>query len=318
MTRIPVYVVGDYHEAALDRLRATSTVQPVFNNDPAKEEWPQKAVGLLIRWDTFLGEAEFSKATNLKVVVKQGVGVDNIDLEAAKRHGVQVYNTPAVNSEAVAELSLTLALALARRVCVMDRAIRRGEKLIRSQWFSKSLYQKTVGLVGMGNIGRELAIKWRSAMDAHLVAFDPYFPEDGWSNITHTRVQSLEELLKVSDVVTIQVPLNEGTRGLLGDKELALMKDQSILINTARGGIVDESALLRAVTAKKFWGVGLDAMNVEPPTLDAYEELLKHENVLMTPHVGGDTFETQVRSGIVAVETLLSALGGGQPHGRQA
>ena len=318
MSRIPVYVVGHYHEAAVARLQAAESIEPVLYDNPAKEEWPQKAVGLLIRWDTVLGEAEFAKATNLKVVVKQGVGVDNIDLEAAKKHGVQVYNTPAVNSEAVAELSLTLALALARRVCVMDRAIRRGEKLVRSQWFSKSLYQKTVGLVGMGNIGRELAIKWRSAMDAHLVAFDPYFQGDSWSGISHTRVQTLEELLKVSDVVTIQVPLNEETRGLLGDKELALMKDQSILINTARGGIVDESSLLRAVKAKKFWGVGLDALNVEPPTLDAYGELLEEENILMTPHVGGDTFETQIRSGIVAVETLVSALTGGQPKGRQA
>jgi len=318
MDKIPVYVIGHYHEDAIVHLLGTPGIDGVLHDNPARDEWPQKAVGLLIRWDTYLGEAEFAKAAKLKVVVKQGVGVDNIDLQAAKRHGVQVYNTPGVNSEAVAELSLTLALALARLVSVMDRAIRRGEKLNRSQWFSKSLYQKTVGLVGMGNIGYELAKKWRSAMDAHLIAFDPYFPSNGWPDIPHTRVQTLQELLKSSDVVTIQVPLNKETRGLLGAKELALMKDQSILINTARGGIIDESALLEALKAKRFWGVGLDALNVEPPTLDVYKEFLREENVLMTPHVGGDTFETQIRSGVAAVDTLLSALSGGHPEGRLA
>jgi D-3-phosphoglycerate dehydrogenase len=223
-----------------------------------------------------------------------------------------------VNSEAVAELSLTLALYLGRRVCEMDRAVRRGEKLIRSNLFSKSLFQKTVGIIGMGNIGWHVAKKWLAAMDAKLVAYDPYFPENGRADLPHTRSHKLDELLKVSDVVTIQVPLTAETKGLIGAKEVAQMKHQSILLNTARGGIVDEPALLEALKSKKFWGVGLDAMNVEPPTLEVYHEYLESENIIMMPHVGGDTIETQIRSGIVAVDTLLAALGGGQPKGRQA
>lgn len=318
MSKFPVYVTGHYHRDAITLLQSTPNIDVVLFADPAKDEWPEKAVGLLIRRDTVLGEAEFAKASKLKVIVKQGIGVDNIDLEAAKRHGVRVYNTPAVNSEAVAELSFTLALCLGRRVCEMDRAIRRGEALIRSQWLSKSLYQKTVGIIGMGNIGREVAKKWRSSMDATLVAYDPYLTKDAWADIPHIRAHKLEELLQISDVVTIQAPLTPETKGLIGVKEIAQMKDQSILVNTARGGIVDETALLDALRLKKFWGVGLDAMIVEPPTLEVYHELLESENIIMSPHVGGETFETQIRSGIAAAETLIAALEGKEPRGRQA
>ena len=319
MSKIPVYIIGNYHADAITRLQSASNVEAVLYTDPTNNEWPGKAVGLLIRSrDIYLGETDFAKASRLKVVVKQGIGVDNIDLEAAKRHGVQVYNTPGVNSESVAELSFALALCLGRRVCELDRAIRRGERIVRSKWLSKSLYQKTIGIIGMGNIGREVAKKWISAMDAKLVAYDPYLPENGWADIPHTRAYKLDELLNVSDVVTIQVPLTAETKGLIGAKELAQMKDQSILLNTARGGIVDEPALLDALKSKKFWGVGLDAMNIEPPTLEAYHEFLESENIIMSPHVGGDTIETQIRSGIAAVDTLLAVLGGEQPKGRQA
>ncbi|EXJ77859.1 hypothetical protein A1O3_09018 [Capronia epimyces CBS 606.96] len=322
MSKIPVYVTGPYDSEAIARLQSAANIEAVLFTDPGKDEWPEKAIGLLIRRDTRLGEAEFARARRLKVVVKQGMGVDNIDLEAARRHGVQIYNTPGVNSEAVAELAFTLALCLGRRVCEMDRAVRGGERLLRSQWPSKSLYRKTVGLIGMGHIGRELAKKWLFAMDATLVAYDPYVAEDdrenGWGGLRHTRVHALDDLLRVSDVVNIQVPLTHETRGLIGAREMALMKDQSILVNPARGGIVDEPALLDALRRNKFWGVGLDATNVEPPTLDVYHEYLEHANIIMTPHIGGETFETRVNSGIAAVNTLLAALAGAEPKGRQA
>lgn len=319
MSKVPVYILGSYHDDAIKLLQHRPDIDLTLNTDPSREEWLEKAVGLLIRWDTRLGGAEFSKAAKLKVVVKQGVGIDNVDLEAAKRYGIQVYNTPAINSEAVAELTLTMALCLARRVCEMDRTIHAQETIIRGPaWMAKSLFRKTIGIIGMGNIGREVAKKWQGAMDATLIAYDPFFPDDGWPDIPHTRAQSLNDLLVASDVVGIHVPLTTETIGLLGAQELAQMKDQSILLNVARGGIVEESALLDAIKAGKFWGVGLDALNVEPPTYAAYKEFLKHENVLILPHVGGDTLECQSKSGIATVDTLLAALHGGQPAGRQA
>lgn len=319
MSSTPVYILGSYHDAAIERLQSARGIDVVLNTDSKRDEWPTKAMGLLIRWDTNLGEAEFSKATKLKVVVKQGVGIDNVDLEAAKRYGIQVYNTPAVNSEAVAELTITMALCLARRVCEMDRTLHRGDTIVRGPaWMAKSLFQKTIGIIGMGNIGREVAKKWRGAMDATLITYDPFYPENGWPEIPHNRVRTLEELLKASDVVSIHVPLTASTRGLIAAKELAQIKDQSILLNVARGGIVDEAALLEAIRAKKFWGVGLDALNVEPPTYEAYQEFLKSENVVILPHVGGDTLECQKISGIATVDTLLAALEGRDPAGRQA
>jgi D-3-phosphoglycerate dehydrogenase len=319
MSKIPVYVIDPYHDDAVAHLQQAPNIEAILWTDPAVDEWHQKAVGILVRSRRQLTADDFAKALNLKVVVKQGVGVDAIDLEAAKKHGVQVYNTPALNSEAVAELTLTMALCLARRVAEMDRAIRHGEVLVRgSKWHSISLFHKTIGIVGMGNIGREVARKFSTAMKAKLVAYDPYFPADGWHDIAHTRVHKLEELLTVSDLVTISVPLTEETRGLIGAEEIAQMKDRSILLNLARGGIVDESALLAALKSHKFWGVGLDATAVEPPTMDVYSELFEAENLIMTPHVGGDTIENQIHSGVTAMDTLLKALDGGEPIGRQA
>jgi D-3-phosphoglycerate dehydrogenase len=319
MSKIPVYVIDPYHEDAVAHLQQAPNIKAILWTDDAVEEWHQKAVGLLVRSRRRLSADDFAKASKLKVVVKQGVGVDAIDLEAATKHGVQVYNTPALNSEAVAELTLTMALCLARRVGEMDRAIRRGEVLVRgSKWHSISLYQKTIGVVGMGNIGREVARKFSSAMEAKLVAYDPYFSADGWHDIAHTRVHKLEELLAVSDLVTISVPLTKQTRGLIGTEEIAQMKDRSILLNLARGGIVDESALLAALKSKKFWGVGLDATAVEPPTMGVYSEFFEAENIIITPHVGGDTIENQIHSGVAAMDTLLQVLEGGEPKGRQA
>jgi D-3-phosphoglycerate dehydrogenase len=323
--KIPVYVLGPFHGDANTRLQSETNLEVVPFSDPRRHEWPGKAVGLLIRRDTVLGETEFARASpRLKVVVKQGIGVDNIDLAAARRHGIAVYNTPAVNSQAVAELSFTLALALGRRVCETDRAVRAGQTLVRANWPAKSLYRKTVGLVGMGNIGTQLAKKWSGAMEAKLVTYDPYYDEQRveaartWAALPHTRVDDLDQLLRISDVVTIQVPLSDETRGMIGAREMALMKDQSILVNTARGGIVDERALLEALRRDKFWGVGLDAMEVEPPTLEAYSELLRHQNIIMTPHIGGETYETRAASGVASIETLIAALAGQQPPGRQA
>lgn len=146
------------------------------------------------------------------------MGIDNIDLSAASIHNVAVYNTPCLNSEAVAELALALPLALARRVCEFDRRIRKGEVVKRTEMLGMSLYRKTVGEVGMGNIGYEVAKKWRGACESEIVAYDPFAKADAWSDVKHQRVEKLEELLKVVDVVTLHVPLLDSTRGMIGEQ----------------------------------------------------------------------------------------------------
>ena len=306
-----IYVLDPYHPDALALLSSTTSLTAIPPSSPDRHNWHANASGLLVRSETTITAADFARASpTLRVIVKQGVGVNNIDLDAAKAHGVIVCNTPALNSEAVAELTLALMLDVARRVSEVDRRVRRGEVVVRSKVLGMSLYGKTLGVVGMGNIGRVVARKWRGAMEGHVVACDPYAPEDAWEGFEHQRVQSIEQLLSQADVVSLHVPLTDSTRGMIGPNQFNTMRQDSILINAARGGIVDEKALLVALQEKKLWGAALDAMDVEPPTTEAYAEMLENENVILTPHVGASTRENQIRSGVAVVETLIKVLQG--------
>ncbi|KAE8549852.1 hypothetical protein TMatcc_000895 [Talaromyces marneffei ATCC 18224] len=270
----------------------------------------------MIRSDSRLTEADFAQAACLRAVVKQGVGVDNIDLAGSKKHGIAVHNTPTLNSESVAELSMALALTLSRRVCEIDRAVRSGQRVIRSTMLSTSMFRKRVGVIGMGNIGKIIAQKWIGAFECEVVAYDPSAPADAWKGLNHVRVKALDDLLKDADVITLHVPLLESTRSLISDHELSIMKANAILVNCARGGVVEEKALLRALDQKKIGGAALDVMEIEPPTLDVYGEFLKHENVIMTPHIGGCTKENQSRTGMAVVETLMDVLEGREATGK--
>ncbi|KAE8381736.1 D-isomer specific 2-hydroxyacid dehydrogenase [Aspergillus bertholletiae] len=312
-TELKVYVLDPYHPDAVELVQNIPGIQAILPGDPRMESWHSDADGLMVRSDSRLTEKDFAKAQSLRVVVKQGVGVDNIDLVAAKKRGIAVHNTPALNSESVAELSMALTLALTRRVSEIDRAVRGGATVIRSQTLSTSMFRKTVGVVGMGNIGKIVAQKWIGAFDCSIVAYDPFVAPDAWSGVDHMRAQTLDELLRVSDVVTLHVPLVENTRGLIGEHELDIMKESAFLVNCARGGVVDERALLRALNEKWIGGAALDTTEIEPPTLEVHGEFLKHENVIITPHIGGSTKENQSRNGMYVVETLVNVL-----HGREA
>ncbi|KAI9665749.1 MAG: hypothetical protein M1821_003683 [Bathelium mastoideum] len=310
MSKPIVYVLDPYHPDAVAALQKASSVDVVLPDDPRRNGWHADANALMIRSETRVTSEDLTQAKKLKVIVKQGVGVDNIDLGSAKEHGVVVCNTPALNSEAVAELTLTLALCIARRVSEIDRRVRRGEAIVRSQTLGQSLYHKTIGIIGMGNIGKVVARKWIAAMEGQIVGYDPFAPGDVWADISHRRVEKLEELLDVSDVISLHVPLASSTRSMIGKAQFDRMKNNAIFLNCARGGIVDEAALTDALTNKKIFGAALDAMEVEPPTLQAYDELLKNENLIMTPHIGASTRENQIRSGMAVVETLFLVLEG--------
>lgn len=311
-----IYVLDPFHQDAIDLVQSLPHVHVILPNDPRKTHWHADADGIMIRSDSRLTEEDFAKAACLRAVVKQGVGVDNIDLAGAKKHGIAVHNTPALNSESVAELSMALTLTLSRRVSEIDRAVRSGQRVIRSTMLSTSMFRKRVGVIGMGNIGKIIAQKWVGAFECEIVAYDPYAPADAWKGLSHVRVEALDELLKDADVVTLHVPLLESTRGLISDHELSIMKDNAILVNCARGGVVDEKALLRALDKKKIGGAALDVMEIEPPTLNVYGEFLKHENVIMTPHIGGSTKENQSRTGRAVIETLMDVLEGREATGK--
>lgn len=317
MSKPVVYVLDPYYPDAIAKLQSTTSVDSILVDDPRKSGWQENADAVLIRSETRLGHAEFSKCKKLKAVVKQGQGIDNVDLAAAKEHGITVCNTPALNSEAVAELSLLFALDIARRVSELDRRARGGEKIVRSKVLGKSLYGKTIGVIGMGNIGKVIAKKWMGAMEGSVIGYDPIAPEDVWPGIQHLRAKTLDELLEASDVVTLHVPLTKHTKDMIGEKQIRTMKKGSILLNAARGGVVNEAALLDALKDGHLWGAALDAMDSEPPTVQVYgDTFFQCQNVIMTPHIGGSTVENQIRSGVAAVETVIGVLEGKDVPGR--
>ncbi|KAF5662956.1 3-phosphoglycerate dehydrogenase [Fusarium heterosporum] len=321
MTIPTVYVLDPYHPDAIAALQKSPSINVVLPTHPNKSQYRENASVVMLRSETRLGAVELDQCKKLKFIVKQGVGVDNIDLKAAATAGVKVYNTPGLNGEAVAELTLALALAVARRVAEIDRRTRSGEVIVRSQILGKSLYKKTLGVIGMGNIGLAVAKKWIGAMEGKIVAYDPFSDGETWRNTfgeSFTHVSSLRDVLKVSDVITLHIPLTEATRNVISFGEFDMMKDGAILLNCARGGIVNEAALLAALKNGKLFGAGLDAMETEPPTVEAYPELLALPNVITTPHVGASTVGNQSQSGLAVVDLVLSLLQGEDKGNRVA
>ncbi|KAF2756437.1 hypothetical protein EJ05DRAFT_466761 [Pseudovirgaria hyperparasitica] len=316
-----VYVVDPYHKDAIALLKEHNDIDLVLPSDPAKANYHQDATAIIVRSQTRIEASDIEKSKRtLKYIIKQGVGVDNIDVQAAKAHGVKVYNTPGLNGEAVAELTLSLALSVSRRIAELDRRIRNGEVVVRSEALGRSLFRKTIGLIGMGNIGLFVARKWISAMEGRIIAYDPYAKDGAWEeslpNDKFKRTAVLDELLQTADVISLHVPLLDSTRNMLSTREFELMKQDTILLNCARGGIVDESAMLVALKSGKLFGAGLDALAIEPASMDNYgNTLLTCPNVVVTPHVGASTAENQSQSGIAVVNILFELLKGNQPAG---
>ncbi|PNP84105.1 hypothetical protein FNYG_02793 [Fusarium nygamai] len=317
-----VYVLDPYHADAITALQESTDINVILPTDPNKSQYAENATAVMLRSETRLGADELAKCKKLRYIVKQGVGVDNIDLKAAAKSGIKVYNTPGLNGETVAELTLALALTLSRRVAEIDRRTRNGEVIVRSQTLGKSLFKKTLGVVGMGNIGLAVAKKWVGAMEGNIVAYDPFSDGKQWlSTFGESRfrqVSKLHDLLSASDVVTLHLPLTKDTENIISTAEFAAMRDGAILLNCARGGIVNEGALLTALKNGKLFGAGLDAMMVEPPTVEAYPELLSLPNVALTPHVGASTVENQSQSGMAVAAITMALLRGEEKGNRVA
>jgi phosphoglycerate dehydrogenase-like enzyme len=248
-----------------------------------------------------LDEAVFAAVPELRVVSKYGVGLDMIDLAAARRHGVSVRWTPGVNRQAVAELTICLMIALCRSVVVLAHDLAGGGwRHLGGRQVSSS----TVGVVGCGHVGQQVARICR-AMGARVVAhdirvYDEFYGETGVSPT------SLDLLLRQSDIVTIHLPLDASTRGLIDGRALALMKPDAFLVNTARGGIVDERALKRALLERRLGGAAFDVFAIEPPQ---DPELLVLPNFIGTPHIGGGTREAILAMGRAAIAGLEAGPG---------
>jgi len=253
-----------------------------------------------------------SAAPRLRVVGRAGVGVDNIDVGAARELGISIVTAPEASTTSVAELTIGLMLALARDISAADAALRRGE-WPKASLIGEELEGKTLGLVGFGRIGRAVAARAK-AFGMVLAAFDPFLDDDAIRAAGASPV-TLETLLAVSDYVSLHLPLTTETRGLLGRTAIGRMKSGARLVCAARGGLIDEAALRQALDDGRLAGAALDVFAQEPPGDLA---LLRHPRVVATPHLGAQTVEAQARVALEIVYNVLAALRGEVPPGRVA
>ena len=256
---------------------------------------------IIVRSATKVTREVIEAAKKLRVIGRAGVGLDNIDREAAKERGIKVLNTPEATSISVAELSLAMMFANARPLVEGTTSLKQG-KWEKKRLKGFELYGKTLGIIGIGRIGKELA-KRAKALGMRVLAYDPYVSSSDVAELT-----TLDNLLKESDFISIHTPLTDETRHLISREEFEKMKDGVVLINCARGGIVDEDALYEALKSGKVKSAGIDVYEKEPPIGN---RLLELENVVLTPHIGAQTSEGQKRAGIGIAELVRDTLKGG-------
>lgn len=255
--------------------------------------------GVIIGVDP-LNRAVLSQAENLKAIAKYGVGLDNIDLEYAKSRGIKVTITLGANTDAVAEFAVTLMLACARRLVFIDRGCR------ERNWAKVSTMQmdgKTLGLVGLGNIARAVAKKV-SGFGMRVLAYD-VVKDSEYAERHGIEYVNLQTLLQQSDFISIHLPLLESTKNLIARREFEMMKESAVLVNTARGGIINESDLLWALKNRRIWGAGIDVFEEEPP---GNEELLELDNIIIGSHCAASTVEAIDNMGLMAAQNLIDSL----------
>ncbi len=260
--------------------------------------------GLIVRGRTKVTAALMDAASKLKVVGRAGVGVDNIDLEAAKQHNITVVNAPMSTTIAVAELTFGLLLGLAREIPRADATMKQG-KWLKKELEGVELNGKTLGVIGFGRIGVEVG-KRAAAFGMNVIAYDPLISEDDIKQRGAEPV-SIQDLYAWSDFISLHLPLNVQTRDMMGPMAFSQMKTGVRLVCAARGGIIDEAALVAALNSGKVAGAALDVFSVEPP---GATEAVSHPRVIVTPHIGAQTVEAQSRASEDIANEVLAALQG--------
>jgi D-3-phosphoglycerate dehydrogenase len=256
--------------------------------------------GLGVRSASKVTAAVLANPGKLKIIGRAGVGVDNIDVKAANEKGILVINTPQGNAAAAAELAIGLMFALARKIPGADASMKRGE-WEKKKFMGVEIAGKTLGVVGLGNIGRNAASRG-VGLGMKVLGFDPHPPKELPAGVT---LASLDDVITKSDFITLHVPLVESTKNLFNAQTFAKMKKGSYLINCARGGIVNESAVLPALESGQLAGAALDVFGKEPPEASP---LFKHDNVILTPHLGASSKEAQEKVAIELAEVFIGFL----------
>ena len=305
-----VLLYEDMHPAGKNVLAAKADLVMARSLDEASLIEQVKDVdAIVIRANGAVTARLMDAAPKLKVVGRHGVGVEAIDLDAAKSRGIVVCNTPDANLESVAEQAVGFMLAVSKQILRADTALRQGRWNVRYEYIGQELFGRTLGLVGMGRIGSRVAEICHLGFQMPVLYYDvvayPALEEK-----LHAKRVSLEEVLKQADYVTLHVPLLPSTKGLIGKDQLAMMKPGAILINTARGAIVDEAALFEAIESGHLGGVGMDVFAAEPTPKD--NPLLSLEKVILTPHMAAHTDDALKAMSMVA-QDIIRVLEGQEP-----
>jgi D-3-phosphoglycerate dehydrogenase len=305
-----VVVAQKADQRVLHMLQSVAQVAQVQegNLDDLKEQLRGADAALVGTWMKFDAEL-MDLSPSLKVIARTGAGVDNVDVDAATGRGILVLNTPTANSVSVAEHAVALLLAVSKRLAFLDASVRQGNFKARRLYLPMDVEGKTLGLIGCGNIGRMVAQKCRDAFHMHAIGFDPFLK-------TAPRgidlCATLRAILSRADFVSLHLPYSPETKNLISRKEISLMKPSAFLINTSRGGIIDEAALADALNADAIAGAALDVFEEEPLKPD--HPLLFCKNLLLTPHAAALTRECVLRVAICAAQGIMDRLGGRRPE----
>lgn len=303
--KVRVLVCDPVHEEGIEKLKQAGfdvDVNPAISAEELKNVVSKYDV-LVVRSRTKVTREVLDAGARLKIVARAGAGIDNIDVEAAERRGVAVLNTPEAPAFAVAELTIGLMLSLARRIPEADRLMKEG-KWAKRQLYGWELRGKVLGVIGLGNIGEKVA-RIAKALGMKILITKRTPPPPELLGELEAEFVPLQDLLRRSDIVTLHIPLNPQTRHFIGEREMELMKDGAFLINTSRGAVVDEVALLRALKSGKLGGAAMDVYEAEPPKDYA---LMKLPNVVCTPHIGAQTEEAQRAASTLIAERIIGAV----------
>ena len=308
MNKVPkVFVADPISSRGVEALAEGGVVEVVVKTGLKEQELIQiipEFAGLVVRSQTKVTPAVFAAAKNLKVVGRAGVGIDNVDVEAATKHGVIVMNAPGGNTISTAEHAFSLMLSIARNIPQANASMKEG-KWDRKKFEGVELYDKTLAILGMGRIGTEVARR-AIAFGMKVLAYDPYISASKAKSLQVEVVEKIDDMLPRADFITVHMPLTDETMHMIGAKQLPLLKKGVRIVNCARGGLIDENVLAEGLRSGQIAGAALDVFEVEPPTVDWPHRSL--ETLVLTPHLGASTAEAQELVGIEIAEAVRATL----------
>ena len=308
-----VFIPDPIHADGVTLLRGQFVVDAPASQDTAARRLAFAAADAVVVRNVAIDAALMDACPRLKVIAKHGAGVDNIDIKAATERGIVVASVPGGNANAVAEATVALMLAALRRVPEVHGLVTGGRYAARFALQFEQLWERTLGLVGIGNIGARVARICSQGFNMKVLAFDPALSEAEVTVRGAAKVGDLGALLAAADVVSLHLPLTAETFHLIGPEELSAMKATAILVNAARGPLVDEIALAAALRERRIGGAGLDVFETEPPSPD--NPILMAPNVVLSPHTAGNTVEAARYLAVSSAEIVIAALSGRRPAG---